>query len=194
MYAAANPVYYIDPSGFIFGGSTELSAAEAIREDLAKMYFGLFQDAVNYSASYLPGGQSLVVALAVLDGLSLIGDLPHIIRAVESSIGMLQQTKKLRQISKHLPGTQAAITDLRKQGSNHVFKDRATMDYVTRELMEKGEYTGYFRDHHRFVLEFPQSIGTRNARDGTTMQLRWAELKITEEGYYHVVPRNSPAS
>ena len=191
LYGNANPVNYIDPSGFI-SSSSEFSAANSIQNELVKIYVEMLREVVNVSASYLPGGQSIVATLAIIDALSLIGDLPDVIESIKDSIGLLKPERKLSLIEKHLPGTPKSLKVLKTDGSTHVFNDRGTMDDVTKQLMDKGQYRGFSDGFHRFELEFPNSIGKRHSANGTTQDLKFAELKIREDGHFHVVPRNSP--
>jgi RHS repeat-associated protein len=191
LYGNGNPVNYIDPSGLI-SSSSEFSAANSIQNELVKIYVEMLREVVDVSASYLPGGQSIVATLAIIDALSLIGDLPDVIESIKDSIGLLKPERKVSLIEKHLPGTPKSLKVLKTDGSTHVFNDRGTMDDVTKQLMDKGQYRGFSDKFHRFELEFPNSIGKRHGSDGITQDLKFAELKIREDGQFHVVPRNSP--
>ncbi len=50
LYANGNPIYYVDPSGFV-ASSTELGAANVIRETLAKIYAKASELALNIAQS-----------------------------------------------------------------------------------------------------------------------------------------------
>ncbi|AFZ26626.1 SH3 domain-containing protein [Cylindrospermum stagnale PCC 7417] len=96
------------------------------------------------------------------------------------------------QVNKHLPNTAESNKLIRKEGSAHVFKDRATMDRVTQEIINRGDYLGTVRGHDRWGLSFDKPIGERIAKDGSKIPLTFGELKL-KGGKYHAVPRTKSA-
>ncbi len=97
---------------------------------------------------------------------------------------------------KHLPGTPQVARLLKKEGKAHVFKDRATMEFVVRAIIERGELTGVEDendDYERYGLYFDEPIGYQIRADGNSLALYYAEIKIVKGGnQYHVIPRTKP--
>ncbi|WP_199245206.1 DUF6972 family protein [[Phormidium] sp. ETS-05] len=97
---------------------------------------------------------------------------------------------------KHLPGTPQVARLLRREGKAHIFKDRATMEFVVEAIRERGELTGLEDkddDYDRYGLYFDEPIGYQLRADGSMMPLYYAEIKIVKGGNtYHVIPRTKP--
>ncbi len=97
---------------------------------------------------------------------------------------------------KHLPGTPEVARLVRKEGKAHVFKDRATMDFVVQAIIERGELTGVEDqndDYDRYGLYFDEPIGYQIKSDGSLLALYYAEIKIVKgDNKYHVIPRTKP--
>ena len=72
------------------------------------------------------------------------------------------------------------------------FNDLATLSRVESEIFARGTYTGSQGGFLRFGVRFEEPIGTRIARDGTRIALDYGELKLRENGLYHVLPRTGP--
>ncbi|MEB3343259.1 DUF6972 family protein [Okeania sp.] len=97
---------------------------------------------------------------------------------------------------KHLPGTPQVARLLRKEGKAHVFKDRATMEFVVGAIIQRGELTGVEDendDYERYGLYFDEPIGYQIRADGSSIPLYYAEIKIVKGGnLYHVIPPTKP--
>jgi RHS repeat-associated protein len=96
-------------------------------------------------------------------------------------------------LDKHIAGTNKANSVLRSKGSNHVFTDRETLSYVEQEILKRGQHTGRAKGTERYGLYFDQPIGYRIDSKGRQIPLRYGELKIRDDGLYHVIPRTSPS-
>lgn len=99
-------------------------------------------------------------------------------------------------IYRHLPGTAQVQRLLRKEGRAHVFNDLATLERVTRAIIEMGEQTGTNDnedDYERYGLYFSEAIGYIIRMDGSRKSLYYGEIKIIKAtGEYHVIPRTGP--
>ena len=99
-------------------------------------------------------------------------------------------------ISRHLPGTPQVQRLLRKEGRAHVFKDFATLERVTKAIIERGERTGAGDeddDYERYGLYFSEAIGYIIRVDGSHTPLYYGEIKIVKAtGEYHAIPRTGP--
>ncbi|NES66709.1 MAG: hypothetical protein F6K24_16350 [Okeania sp. SIO2D1] len=97
---------------------------------------------------------------------------------------------------KHLPDTPQVARLLRKEGKAHVFKDRATMEFVVEAILKRGELTGVEDEndgYDRYGLYFEKLIGYQIRADGSRLPLYYAEIKIVKGGnLYHVIPRTKP--
>lgn len=98
-----------------------------------------------------------------------------------------------RYLDKHIAGTNKANSVLRGEGSNHVFTDRETLSYVEQEILKRGQKTGRVKGTERYGLYFDQPIGYRIDSTGNQIPLHYGELKIRDDGQYHVIPRTSPS-
>jgi RHS repeat-associated protein len=96
-------------------------------------------------------------------------------------------------LDKHIAGTNKANSVLRGEGNNHVFTDRETLSYVEQEILKRGQHTGRVKGTERYGLYFDQPIGYRIDSTGRKIPLRYGELKIRDDGLYHVIPRTSPS-
>lgn len=99
-------------------------------------------------------------------------------------------------ISRHLPGTAQVRRLLRKEGRAHVFNDFATLERVTRAIIEMGEQTGVDDeedDYERYGLYFSEAIGYIIRVDGIRTPLYYGEIKVVKAtGEYHAIPRTGP--
>lgn len=99
-------------------------------------------------------------------------------------------------ISRHLTGTPQVQRLLRKEGRAHVFNDLATLEQVTRAIIEMGEQTGADDeedDYERYGLYFSDAIGYIMRMDGSETPLYYGEIKIIKAtGEYHAIPRTGP--
>jgi hypothetical protein len=94
-----------------------------------------------------------------------------------------------------LPDTAEAARLIRKDGSAHVFKDKATLSRVEQELLESGESLGTVRGWERYGKHFDEPIGFRIDASGNKIPLHYGELKLNPNaGLYHIIPRTRPAS
>jgi hypothetical protein len=97
---------------------------------------------------------------------------------------------------RHLPSTAQVQRLLRKEGRAHVFNDLATLEQVTRAIIEMGEQTGANDDeddYERYGLYFSEAIGYIIRMDGSRTPLHYGEIKITKStGEYHVIPQTGP--
>jgi len=192
LYGNANPVNFIDPTGLMSMG--ELSAADSIRDILTKVYLDIGRNFIEGAAGYLPGGNFIVLTLALIDAYQVIRSLPSFIRAGSEILEAMDNLRlDVKHVAKHLADTPQSLKHIKK-GSAHVFPDQATMERVTREVIEKGEYLGFADGFHRYGLKFSQSIGERIGKDGNRIPLYYGELKVSEDGLYHVIPRTQPRS
>ncbi|GAP97382.1 DUF6972 family protein [Leptolyngbya sp. NIES-2104] len=101
-------------------------------------------------------------------------------------------TLDARHIAKHLPNTPQMQKLLEREGSVHLFNDRATLEQVAETILQNGEFTGTIRGHDRYGLYFPESIGYRLDADGNQTPLYYGEMKIKGDKY-HVIPRTRPS-
>ena len=97
-----------------------------------------------------------------------------------------------RHIAKHIPGTLPMRRLLEKEGSSHVFLDKATMLRVTETIIEQGQFTGTIRGHDRYGCYFSEPIGYRLNVEGNQIPLYYGEIKVTGDRY-HVIPRTRPS-
>ena len=101
---------------------------------------------------------------------------------------------QLKHLDKHLPGTNASTRLIEKEGSAHIFNDRATLERVENQLFQEGKFTGTIRGSERYGLRFAEPIGQRITEGGATMPLTYGELVLSlKTGMYHVMPRTGPA-
>ncbi len=98
----------------------------------------------------------------------------------------------LRHIDKHLPNTPQMLREIRQHGDAHVFISREIMEYVTQEILRRGQFTGLVRGFERFGLEFDHIIGYRIDSENRQIPLYYGEMKI-RGGKYHVIPRVRPS-
>jgi len=97
-----------------------------------------------------------------------------------------------KHIAKHLPNTPQMQKRFEQEGFVHVFNDEATLERVTRSILERGEFTGKIRGHDRYGLYFANPIGYRLNQMGEKIPLYDAEMKIKGD-LYHVIPRTKPS-
>ncbi len=97
-----------------------------------------------------------------------------------------------RHIAKHLPDTPQMHKLLEREGSVHLFNDRATLESVAQAILQNGEFTGAIRGHDRYGLYFAESIGYRLDADSNRTPLYYGEMKIKGDNY-HVIPRTRPS-
>lgn len=99
-------------------------------------------------------------------------------------------------IYRHLPETPQVQRLLRKEGRAHVFNDLATLERVTRAIIERGEQTGANDDeddYECYGLYFSEAIGYIIRVDGSRTPLYYGEIKIVKAtGEYHAIPRTGP--
>ena len=99
-------------------------------------------------------------------------------------------------VFRHLPGTPHVQRLLRKEGKAHVFNDFATLERVTRAIIEMGEQTGADNeedDYERYGLYFSDAIGYIMRMDGSRTPLYYGKIKIVKTtGEYHAIPRTGP--
>jgi hypothetical protein len=77
---------------------------------------------------------------------------------------------------------------LEREGSVHLFNDRATLEQVAETILQIGEFTGTIRGHDRYGLYFAEPIGYRLDANGNQTLLYYGEMKIKGDKY-HVIPR-----
>lgn len=82
--------------------------------------------------------------------------------------------------------------EVTKYGSAHVFNELPTLSRVESEIFARGGNTGVAREWNRYGLFFEKPIGTRIGQDGTRTLLHYGEMKMRENGLYHLVPRTGP--
>lgn len=92
-----------------------------------------------------------------------------------------------------MPGTKASQRLIRKEGAAHVFTNKATLSKVESAIFERGEFTGKVRGTERYGLRFDKPIGYRVTAEGSKLPLHYGELKLNENGLYHVIPRTGPS-
>ena len=97
-----------------------------------------------------------------------------------------------RHLAKHLPNTPQMQKLLEREGSVHLFHDRATLETVAAAILQNGEFTGTLRGHDRYGLYFTEPIGYRLDADGNQTPLYYGEMKIKGDKY-HVIPRTRPS-
>jgi hypothetical protein len=85
-----------------------------------------------------------------------------------------------------------ALSELGK-GSARVFNDVSTLSRVESEIFSRGTYTGSTRNFAGYGFRFNEPIGTRIGTDGTTTALDYGEMKLRDNGLYHLVPRTGPS-
>lgn len=77
-----------------------------------------------------------------------------------------------------------------------MFNDLATLERVTRAIIELGERTGENDeqdDYERYELYFSEAIGYIIRIDGSRTLLYYGEIKIMKStGEYHAIPRIGP--
>ncbi len=56
-----------------------------------------------------------------------------------------------------------------------------------------GVFTGVVRGPGRYGVRFVEAIGYRLAPDGTKTALHYGELKLSADGFYHLIPRTGPS-
>ncbi len=105
---------------------------------------------------------------------------------------MFGKAFELRQLNKHLPGTAEAAKELAGDGQAFVFNDLSTASRVESEIFARGIQTGSRGGVTRFGLYFDQPIGTQLFKDGGTRALNYGQLKLSDNGLYHIVPRGGP--
>ncbi len=98
----------------------------------------------------------------------------------------------LKHIHKHLPDTTQMQWEIRQHGDTHVFLSREMMEYVTQEILQRGQFTGLVRGFERFGLEFDHIIGYRIDAENRQIPLYYGGMKI-RGGKYHVIPRVRPS-
>ena len=98
----------------------------------------------------------------------------------------------IRHINKHLPGTTQSAKLIRKEGAAHVFKDKNTLEYVEKTILEEGKYIGNVRGAERYGYQFKEPIGYRIDANGNQIPLYYGEMKISN-GKYHIIPRTKPS-
>jgi len=95
-------------------------------------------------------------------------------------------------VNRHLAGTSEAAKEVAKGGA-HVFKDLSTLSRVETEIFARGVPTGTTRGFARFGVRFSEPIGERIGNDGTRTALNYGEMKLRENGLYHIIPRTGPS-
>jgi uncharacterized protein DUF6972 len=110
--------------------------------------------------------------------------------AMSSATGLSTEGKafELSQLSKHLAGTPEAAKEI-AAGDAHVFNNLSTMSRVESEIFARGIYTGSRGGEARYGLLFDQPIGLRIDSAGKTTTLNYGQLKLSDNGLYHVIPR-----
>jgi Domain of unknown function (DUF6972) len=96
-------------------------------------------------------------------------------------------------VNKHLAGTSQAAKEVAREGSAHVFSDLSTLSRVEGEIFSRGVYTGTTRGFARYGVQFSEAIGERIGKDGTRTALNYGEMKLRENGLYHIIPRTGPS-
>jgi RHS repeat-associated protein len=112
--------------------------------------------------------------------------------SARAGLSMEGKAYELGLLKRHLPGTPEATKLAASRSSAHVFNDLSTLSRVESEIFARGTYTGSQNGFARFGLRFGEPIGTRIARDGTRTALDYGELKLRDNGLYHVIPRTGP--
>ncbi len=110
-----------------------------------------------------------------------------------SGLSMEGKAYELGFLSKHLPGTEAAAAQVAKDGKAFLFNDLSTVSRVESEIFARGTYTGSRAGFARFGFRFGEPIGSRVTEGGARSALDYGELKLRENGLYHVVPRTGPS-
>jgi hypothetical protein len=101
-------------------------------------------------------------------------------------------TLDFRHVVKHLPNTPQLQRLLEREGSVHLFNDRATLERVAEAIIQSGKFTGTIRGHDRYGLYFAEAIGYRFDADGNQTPLYYGEIKVKGDKY-HVIPRTPPS-
>ncbi len=96
-------------------------------------------------------------------------------------------------MNKHLAGTSEAAREIAKEGWAHVFSNLSTLSRVEGEIFSRGAFTGTIRGYARYGVQFSEGIGERIANDGTRSALNYGEMKLRENGLYHIIPRTGPS-
>lgn len=95
---------------------------------------------------------------------------------------------------KHILGTRQAARELRVGGSAHLFLNEGTLAAVEAAILERGIKTGVIRGTTRYGLQFTNPVGYRIGADGAKIPLYYGELKLSPDGFYHVIRRTGPAT
>jgi hypothetical protein len=103
-----------------------------------------------------------------------------------------QLTLDSRHLAKHLPNTPQMQKPLEREGSVHLFHDRATLETVAAAILQNGELTETLWGDDRYGLYFTEPIGYRLNADGNQTPLYCGEMKIKGDKY-HVIPRTRPS-
>lgn len=59
----------------------------------------------------------------------------------------LDLTLDSRHLAKHLPNTPQTQKPLEREGSVHLFRDRATLETIAEAILQNSEFTGTIRGH-----------------------------------------------
>ena len=78
---------------------------------------------------------------------------------------------ELKHLNKHLPDTPESLRLIQKEGSAHVFNDKAALSQVEQAILEKGESLGTVRGWERYGLRFDEPIGFRIDANGNKIPL-----------------------
>jgi len=106
---------------------------------------------------------------------------------------MAGKAYQVKFLARHLPGTKAVAAMLRKGENAHVFFDMATLSRVEAAIFERGVHTGVVRGTERYGLRFKDAIGYQLKPDGTRIPLHYGEMKVSADGFYHIMPRTGPS-
>jgi hypothetical protein len=131
----------------------------------------------------------------VADGAGVGEPLPVGVHAPNGLMGREGLAYDLKHLNKHLPDTPESLKLIRKEGSAHVFNDKATLSQVEQAILERGESLGTVRGWERYGLRFDDPIGFRIDARGNRVPLHYGEMKLDPKtGTYHVIPRTGPSS
>ncbi|HKP37905.1 MAG TPA: RHS repeat-associated core domain-containing protein, partial [Pyrinomonadaceae bacterium] len=108
--------------------------------------------------------------------------------SASTGLSMEGRAFQLTQLNKHIAGT-AEAEKTAAAGAAHVFNDLSTFSRVESEIFARGIYTGSRGGVHRYGLLFDEPIGLRIDRAGNTTTLNYGQLKLNDNGLYHVIPR-----
>ncbi|MFM7853875.1 MAG: RHS repeat-associated core domain-containing protein, partial [Pseudanabaena sp.] len=191
LYANANPSNFTDPSGFT--SLAEFSAADSIRDILTKTYLEQARTFISVTGSSIPGGQSLALALALIDAAQFIRSLPTTLQTINGVLKTLTPDKRSSVLYKHLPIQSSIDKQFKTDGKAYIFKDQETFDKVANDLLNgESTHTGLRQFYHRFGKYYNEPIGELVRPDGSKQLLYYAEIKIRDDGAYHLVPRLHP--